>query len=182
MPNIHIDHPLLKQLQAFNLEAAKEFPTSFDPGLGQISLLLEMPLKHGGYYCTPLNSLSFGGTGCDGVHFSFIVENNSITEDSPVIVTTPEGGCGYSSPIAAENLRDFLRASLIGGFLVHGSLSTYLHTGKNPHAGCRIPDDLAPIRDALAERFSLTPQNYSLNELHALQARHQSKILYPSWD
>jgi len=180
MPTINVDHPLLNELRAFDLEAAGRFSANFDPGLGQMGLLLQSRLEDGGYDCTPLNSLSFGGTGCDGVHFSFLIEENAVTEDSPVIVTAPADG--YCSNVVAENLRDFLRTSLIGGFLVHESLSTYLGTGKNPSVSWKIPDQAVPIRDFLMERFNLTPLTYSLDELKAMDDRYQPKILYPPCD
>jgi hypothetical protein len=178
MPQVRVHHPLLAALREFDGEASKRFPAPYDEGLGQMGLLLTMRLEYGGYWCTPMNSLSFGGTGGDGVHFSFIVIDNAITEDSPVIVTSPASS-ETTSDVVADNLRNFLCASLTRGFCAHEALGTFLHRGTHPFETRRLRGNAALVRDALAERFALTPLHYTLEEQRALQDRYEPMLVYP---
>ena len=64
--SVSIDLPLLEQVYDLNREVAEKFPAKGDTGIGQMGLLLDRRLETSGYWCTPINSLSFGGTGGDG--------------------------------------------------------------------------------------------------------------------
>lgn len=84
-------------------------------GLSHVGLILVNPLydeevRYQG--CTPLNCRVFACTGGDGVHYSFLVEDDSITEDSPVVVTYPED----ESSVVASSLKEFLSKGLISGY------------------------------------------------------------------
>lgn len=48
----------------------------FDP----IGLMLRLPPVNGGYWCTPMNSLSFATTGGDGTHGSLGRLRRSVSE------------------------------------------------------------------------------------------------------
>ncbi|HUG19268.1 MAG TPA: hypothetical protein VMM56_09845, partial [Planctomycetaceae bacterium] len=71
--------------------------------------------KNGGYWCTPINSIAFGWTGGDGVHFSFLLSGNKVDESSPVIMTVPANS-SLPNIIVAENFAEFLRLGLNHGF------------------------------------------------------------------
>ena len=51
--------------------------------------------------------LTFAVTGGEGVHFSLLVRNGKLTEDAPVVMTTPTPDA-IQNYIVGENLRDFL--------------------------------------------------------------------------
>jgi hypothetical protein len=104
---VAIDHPLWNRLRELDKVAAKRFPTDFDRGFGSLGLILYSRPQHGGYWCTPTNTLAFAGTGGEGVHFSFLVEGGKVTEESPVVITSPSE---FDQPnqIGGESLFDFL--------------------------------------------------------------------------
>jgi hypothetical protein len=81
----------------------REFPLVFDP----IGLMLFRPLKEKYYDSTPVNSFSFAQTGGDGVHFSLVVLEGRVSEDSPVVMTVPMN-YGKVNLIVGENLIEFL--------------------------------------------------------------------------
>jgi hypothetical protein len=104
---IAIEHPLWNRLRKLDKAAAKRFPAEFDRGFGALGLILYSRPQHGGYWCTPTNTLAFAGTGGEGVHFSFLVEDGNVTEKSPVVITIPQA---FDQPnfIGGESLFDFL--------------------------------------------------------------------------
>jgi hypothetical protein len=170
---ISIFHPLLDALREFDAEAAQRFPADYDNGLGQMGMLLHSKLDNWGYWCTPKNSLTFASTGGDGVHFSFIVQNDKVTEDSAVVVTVPASfgepeGANY---VVGSNLRDFLRFGLHRGYFALEQLAYHrdltLEAFSSPHwqpteawhfsVGYRLHENGQRVRDLLVERFRLTP-------------------------
>jgi hypothetical protein len=104
---IAISHPLWNRLRELNKEAAKQFPADVDSGFGTLGLILYSRPQHGGYSCTPTNTLAFAGTGGEGVHFSFLVEDGKVTEKSPIVITIP-GEFDHPNFIGGESLFDFL--------------------------------------------------------------------------
>ena len=65
------------------------------------------PLCRRYYFCTPLNAETFATTQGDGVHFSLLLSDGEVSEDSPVVMTLPANS-GDHNRIVGENLREFL--------------------------------------------------------------------------
>lgn len=193
---VRIHHPLLDALREFDAEAAQRFPADYDFGLGQMGMLLRSKLGNGGYWCTPKNSLSFASTGCDGVHFSFILRNNAITEDSPVIVTVPanSGESERANIVVASNLRNFLRFGLRRGYFALEQLAYYrdltLEAYSSPDwqptldwhysVGYHLHENGLRVRDFLVGRFQLTPLAYTVSEFEALQNKFIPLLDFPA--
>ena len=116
---VTINHPLLNRLRKLDKVAARRFPGEFFPGFGSLGLILNSQLKHGGYYCTPTNTLAFASTGGDGVHFSFLVDNGKITDKSPVVITIPT--TDHPNYIGGESLFDFLCLGYYRGYFGLGN-------------------------------------------------------------
>jgi hypothetical protein len=193
---VSIHHPLLNSLREFDAEAAQRFPADYDNGLGQMGTLLHSKLDNCGYWCTPKNSLTFASTGGDGVHFSFILQNDAITEESPVIVTVP----AYSSEpenanyVVANNLRNYLRFGLHRGYFALEQLAYYrdltLEAYSSPHwqptedwhysVGYHLHENGQRVRDFLVERFQLTSLAYTVSEFEALQDKFKPLLDYPA--
>jgi hypothetical protein len=193
-----VKHPLLDELRQFNIEAVRLYPTRSDPGLGRMGLILCADCKREGYWCTPKNALAFATTGGDGVHFSFIVEDNRVTENSPVIVTVPANigepaDCNF---VVADNLRNFLRFGLIRGYFAleqlayHRDLTVQVYSSPtwkptedwHNSVGYVLSRDGERVRDLLAERFQLTPLGYTIAEFEALQEKFKPLLVYPARD
>lgn len=81
---------------------------------GEAGLILNHRLEFGGYHCTPRNTLQFAHTGGDGIHFSFVIINDAISEESPVVMTIPEAT--PANMIVGESLFDFLCFGMHRGY------------------------------------------------------------------
>lgn len=93
---VRTTHPLFKRLRQFDREI----------GVWAVGLRLNKKLDELRYSeSTPRNCKTFGDTGGDGVHFSFLVQNGKIGEHSPVVMTVP---CAAANIVVGENLLDFL--------------------------------------------------------------------------
>jgi hypothetical protein len=120
---IAINHPLWDQLRKLDKAAAKRFPADFDMGFGQLGLILNSPPTHGGYWCTPTNTLSFAHTGGEGVHFSFLVDEGQVTENSPIVITIPSPG-DQPNYIGGASLFDFLCLGFHRGYFALETANT----------------------------------------------------------
>lgn len=197
MTKIRIEHPLFNQLRSFNAEAARRFPADFDHGLGQMGLLLHDECENGGYHNTPKNSVAFASTGGDGVHFSFLVDYDRVTEVSPVVITVPSAGESEDANfIVGETLHDFLRFGLRHGYFAleqlayypELTLEAYRDTDWQPtedwhySVGYHLDENGQRVRDFLIQQFQLTPLVFLVDEFAALQARFKPTLVYPADD
>lgn len=73
---------LWKLAGADPLDAKNDWHGTFEP----VGLILFAPPRNGGYWCTPVNALSFATTGGDGVHYSLLAVEGRVTDFSPVII------------------------------------------------------------------------------------------------
>ena len=89
---VAVDHPLWETLCALDKLAAKRIPKKVDPGFGSLGLILDPGLEGYRYWCDPKNCVAFACTGGEGVHFSFVVQDGKVTENSPIVITIPAAG------------------------------------------------------------------------------------------
>ena len=110
-----LDLPLLNELHRADAYIRDHFdiPYYFDAGIGSVGLKLATRLTTGGYWCSPTNALTFASTGGDGNHYSLLVRNGVIDNESPVVLTWPSEG---EHVIVGESLYDFLCFGLHGGY------------------------------------------------------------------
>jgi len=112
---VRVDHPLFERLRQLDLEAARRFPGRFDQGFGSLGLILDKKIDQSRYsFCTPVNCRTFARTGGEGVHFSFLVQDDLIRDSSPIVVTIP--AMGGQSFVVGDNLFDFLCLGVHRGF------------------------------------------------------------------
>jgi len=104
-------------------EAARRFPADFDQGLGSLGLILHHRPQRYGYWCDPNNGLAFATTGGDGVHFSFIVQDGKVRENSPIVITIP-GAFDHPNFIGGESLFDFLCLGYHHGYFALETVSS----------------------------------------------------------
>ena len=85
----------------------------------EIGLLLSLPLKPSEYgWCAPTNVLRFAETGGDGVQFGLLLLDETLSEDSPVIMTVPMAMGDKTSFVVGENLSDFLALGCRRGYFI----------------------------------------------------------------
>jgi len=103
---VRINHPLFERLRQLDQEVARQFPDAMFPGVWTVGLRLDEKPDASRYtHHTPLNCRTFASTGGDGVHFSFLVRDGLVREESPVVLTVP---CAAANLVVGENLFDFL--------------------------------------------------------------------------
>lgn len=134
---------------------------------------------------TPLNVCVFADTGVDGAHFSLLVEDNAVTETSPIVMTTPS--CGRSF-IVGESLRDFLCLGLRCGYDVLDLLDSdtkdeAMRAFLGPADAAvsndfKIGDVDRRILDLLQQRLRLEPWTDRLR-YDALQELHAGRLKLP---
>jgi hypothetical protein len=98
----------LRRLVADVAKACKTEPYEVIIDLG--FELLDPP-ENFGYHCTPVNALTFGATGGDGVHLSLL---DGEPCNGAVVLTTPNGD--NPNAVVAETFGDFLRLGYFGGW------------------------------------------------------------------
>lgn len=168
------DAPIsLSDLHQFDTDVRSrvELPQWADPGIGYLGLILDSkPDGHRYEWCTPTNCQTFAGTGGEGVHFSLMQIDGTITAQSPIVVTTPGGGDGRSW-IVGSDMRDFLSLGYHRGYFALEQLSgdqeltLTVFTTKDwqpseswhDSVGYTIGPHHQEILDLLIERFALRP-------------------------
>lgn len=70
--------------------------------------LVEPVFESWGYPQTPTNAVTFGSTGVDGEHFSFLERDGKVLNPSPVVMTVPMAPEGFENTIVGKDLVDFL--------------------------------------------------------------------------
>lgn len=110
-------------------EKLNEEPSNVFSSLGLY--LIKPEFKSQGYPRTPTNALTFGATGVDGEHFSFLSRDGQIIKLSPVIMTVPMASKGNCNLIVGKDLFDFLSL----GYQVHfASIPALVYSEKDRKA------------------------------------------------
>jgi len=185
---ITVDHPLLERLRDLDKEARQRFPSRFDRGLAGVGLILYQQLVVSTCeWCPPLNCRTFAETGGDGIHFSLLVQDGAITENSPIVMTIPPDG--GQSLIVGETLYDFLCFGAHNGFFAlpiwpDATLRPYPSPASNPdevpHSSARS-DSEERERQVLAfliAQMDLQPWT-SMRKLTQLQEKYGPLLRLP---
>lgn len=128
---IVVDHPLLDELRNVAAEVKLRFKSPWgNANLIDIGLRVGDELSYSCYgWCSPLNCGTFASTGCDGTHFSLLMDDGEIGADSPIVMTTP-ANMGRSV-IVGENLFDFLCLGSRTGYLLDSLAGSYYERSLN---------------------------------------------------
>lgn len=196
MQPVIANHLLLQKLHRAHHKAARAFPidnkSSFHTGFGDVGLVLQEELGSARYdWCTPRNAWSFAWTGGEAVHFSLLALNGKIDEDSPVVVTNPADGMGFTH-VVGENLFDFLCFGSRRGYFALGylqydlelTLQAYTDESWEPTldsqdcVGFGVNQHQRLLLDFLTKEFGLNPWS-SKERFEELQARYEHLIEWP---
>ena len=163
---VAVQLPLWHELHAVNEEVRRTIKGKYgspSANLGDVGLMLRDALDGEARYdfCTPLNCRDFASTGGDGVHFSLLVRDDSITDSSPVVMTLP-ANCGQSL-IVGDSLRDFLCLGIRYGYFCLEQLAYNKDVTLRAYAG--------PLDDPASESFVADDADRSI--LALLQNRLQ---------
>jgi hypothetical protein len=186
LATMKIDLPLFDDLLQLEPEIKQFLPGQDFDWLDAIGIRLEnlTNLKNGGYYCTPTNTLAFASTGTDGEHFSFLLCNDEITSESPVILTLPCNYDGTLNAVVAKDFRTFLCLGLRYGYFALGEFAcnpkeaiqiyTNAHWQAIAEHHCSIyrpKEQQQKILAFIAHSLNLPPYIYTVDEFTALQNR-----------
>ncbi|WP_404783245.1 hypothetical protein [Altericista sp. CCNU0014] len=187
LANVKIDLPLFNALLALKREIKTLLPGKDFRWLDALGIRLEEPtdLENGGYYCTPINTLKFASTGMDGEHFSFLVCDNAIDSESPVILTMPCNYGGATNVVIAKSFRTFLCLGLRYGYFALGELASNPEEAMQVYANAQwipteerhflmyVPNETQQtILAFIANSLDLQPYTYTADEFAALQNRY----------
>lgn len=177
---ISVNLPLLERMYDLNAEIAIKFPADLGNGMGQMGLLLNTRLENGGYWCTPTNSLSFGGTGGDGAHFSFLITDRTITDKTPVIISVPDyfGEPQDDNVVLGRGFEDFVRLGLHCGYFsmarfafnADDALIHYARTDWDDAESWFPGDNHRVVAEYVSKTLDLTCLVYSRDEFAAMQS------------
>ncbi len=189
-----IRHSLLAELRRIDTELRDRIPSadSWDNGLQALGLGLqgldEMVRNEGRYdHCTPINCRVFASTGGDGTHFSLMIQNGEISQDSPVVMTVP---CNSGeSLIVGENLHDFLCLGLRLGYFgldnfslkIDVALDSYTDPDWQPRTeydAIDVSEHHQRMLDYLGTRLNLQPWT-DRQRFERLQERYKSELRLP---
>src|SRR5262249_27619802 len=145
-------------------------------------------------WCTPRNSLAFGGNGGDGFHFSFLVTGSRIDAATPVIGSAPDfsGDPPLANVILAGTFENFLRLGLTRGYFgmyvfvhhrvkalaAYGSPDWRPSDSSDEAAGLGIDDRKTDIARDIAGALDLTPLAYSEGEFQDLQDQYKPLLRF----
>lgn len=191
---IEVDVPLLHRIHELDAERTKGWRLRWDYGFGYLGLELASKLKNEGYWCTPENSISFGGNGGDGFHVSFVVNGGRIDATSPIIGSAPDFSAypPLANVVLAANFENFLRLGLTRGYFgmyvfVHHpttALAAYGSPDWRPSdpsheaAGLGLDDRKSEITRRIATSLNLTPLAYTEAEFQALQDEYKPSLKF----
>jgi hypothetical protein len=188
---VAIEQPLWNRLGDLDKAAAKRFPVDFDRGFGRLGLILYSRPKHGGYWCTPTNTLAFAGTGGNGVHFSFLVEDGKVTQTSPIVITIP-ATFGHPNFIGGESLFDFLCLGYHRGYFALETIASdkflqaYSSAKWQPKeewdlaVGNGVDEHQRQLLDFLIEKLGLSPWKDLKRRFHRLQKLYMPLLEIPA--
>ena len=148
----------------------------FDP----IGLILLKDPVCWGYWCTPINTISFATTGGDGVHFGFLCEKNTPTENSPIVMTLPSADT--SNIIIGENFKEFLSFGCRLGYFELEQIEyqpevyiPFLDTNNYPE---EMPAEEVEMLKVIEHEFKIKPIISHKARLAELKLKHLGSIQY----
>lgn len=186
-----IDHPLWNKLRDLDRTAVRRFcGTRYDLGFGALGLILDSRPRHGGYWCTPTNSLAFARTGGNGVHFSFLVRDGKVTDDCPIVISKP---MDLDAPnlIGGASLLDFLCLGCRRGFFAletlpsdkclkaYGSADWQPADNRDYLAGYGVNEHQRKLLDFLIAKLRLSPWKDLKRKFRRLQKQYMPLLEIP---
>lgn len=182
MAEVVFDHPLWERLKAVEKVVAERSPGPLS-GLDSVGLILVRGLPQWDYWCTPKNVLTFATTGGNGVHFNFLIQNDSVGEHSPIVITIPNN---FDQPnyIVGESLFDFLCLGYHRGYFALEQLpwerlfEAYASSDWQPSdetdewVGFGVNVEQRRVLELLIAEFGLSPWKDLQHKFEDLQARY----------
>lgn len=162
--------PGLAMLWAAARAMAHERGVDWEGVLGDAGLFLIDPLRRADYDVTPRDSVTFGYTGGDGVHFGMLCAPgapDADPDDGPVVMTVPMGR--VKCIVLAESLAEFLALGAADGWF---GLEQLAYDPARVHARRAAGGVADPDAVELLDRLGLAPARLDAARLATLAARY----------
>ncbi len=82
VPGVDVRLPTLQKLWVIDKHIRENIPLRGDKGVGAVGLILQRPPEYGSYWNSPKNAITFAHTGGEGDHYSLLIRDGVIDEDS----------------------------------------------------------------------------------------------------
>jgi hypothetical protein len=171
----------LQEIWATAERLGQRFGVRGNEFLDELGLFLEIPPSRWEYFCTPLNSVTFGSTGGDGVHYGLLQLEGVPEHEQPVIMTVPMSD--QHNVVVAENLEEFLSLGYHVGWF---SLEQIVYQSEEVVAAYHAAEDPDESPDqkqrliAFREELALNHQRISSQRLADLERRFKSLVIAAS--
>jgi hypothetical protein len=174
----------LRQLWNLAGAAASDAKPDWNGTFEPIGLILFIPPRNGGYWCTPVNSLAFATTGGDGVHYSLLAIDDEFSDFSPVVMTVPM--CDTPNLIVGASLRDFLALGSRCGYFRLEQLIYHPDRTLEELSAKSFDAETGTVERALlntiSSHFNVTPWLDPRNRLQELATQYGAFIVHPPRD
>ena len=136
-------------------------------------------LENWEYHCTPVNSVTFGATGGDGVHFNLLTTGGG---QGAIVMTSPVGE--IPNVVVGSSMAEFLRLGYYACFGWLGDLAYDLSSAALGYHGNEqdLLEGGAELRDRLRDVFGLKPVEDVVKHLTVLQDRHLRDLILTAPD
>jgi len=152
-----------------------DWNATFDP----VGLILHAPPRRAEYWCTPMNTITFAGTGGDGVHYGLLSIDGAVTDFSPVVMTVPMSDT--PNMIVGANLKEFLALGCrFGYFALEQLVYARDATIEELELGRYDPDASAAelaLLAKLSREFALVPWQRPRARLDELKVGYLDKLV-----
>jgi hypothetical protein len=173
---------LWKLAGAEPLGAKNDWTGTFEP----VGLILFAPPRNGGYWCTPVSSLSFATTGGDGVHYSLLAVEGGFADSSPVVMTVPMSMSDTPNVIVGGSLQEFLALGCRFGYF---SLEELIYHPDETLAELetrQFGPEAGAVERALLQKisahFNVMPWTEPRRRLEELRSQYGQSIVLPPRD
>jgi hypothetical protein len=133
------------------------------------------------YHCTPVNGVTFGATGGDGIHLNVLTTGPAA---GAVVLTAPPSDT--PNTVLGESFHEFLRLGYYGCFAWLEVLAFDPDAGDTEYRESPGLGELARLlRGRLRETFSLQPITNVTEHIAGLQRRFLHEVVLPDraeWD
>jgi hypothetical protein len=178
---IEIRSRVWRRLLSAAREAQRRFVAGPEPGLGSLGLHLQLQERDG--WASPINVVQFATNGAEA-EFGFLVSENRIDDNSPIIQTNYGSGEQLNF-VVGKSLHDFLCLGYHRGYFgleqlsydvkqtlaVFGSSKWAPQTDRDWSIGFGVNENQAAILRFLRRRLQLSPWRNITRKFKSLQAK-----------
>jgi len=169
-----------ERFRRFAGELAREMGTTVEMVFEPIGLMLQPEGSRFDYWCTPTNSVTFAGTGGDGVHFGRLLPDAGAVV--PVVMSVPTND--VANLVVAADFMGFLRLGYHRGFF---ALEQFVYDWEDAveiHSRPDVDQERQErlLLEPLRAEFALEPPADIAASIKAADEAHSNRLVVPDFD